>query len=190
MTEVFENADTNDPSDVNRTDSNSTDDTPTNVSHTSDLWHYMTKQENQKAKCTLCNIILSRRNGATSGLRKHLSRVHQIELSTAVREKSRAQSDLIPPDEKKKLDSLIIDCIIQDGRSFDDMRRPGILKVFNHLRPSKKNICWFILFISFLFSICASTSQHGRATIKTFTIGAQIPSYSKIIEGEFAWCHL
>jgi hypothetical protein len=99
----------------------------------------MTKQENEKAKCNKCNTILSRQNGATSGLRKHLFQVHKIESFGVTSERSRSKSYSISSEEKKKLDSLLIKCIVQDGRGFDDMRRPGILKVFSHLAPGKKN---------------------------------------------------
>jgi hypothetical protein len=45
--------------------------TQSNDNRVSSLWDYMTKEEDEKAKCNLCNVILSRQNGATSGLRKH-----------------------------------------------------------------------------------------------------------------------
>lgn len=112
-----------------------------------DLWYYMTKLQNYKAKCNICNRILSRKNGATSGLRKHLSRVHKIELFGIASESPRNKAYQMSFEEKKKIDALVIKCIIQDGRSFDDMRRSGMLKVFKYLAPGKKNIKHFVTFI-------------------------------------------
>ena len=123
------------------------DQTQSNEDLDTKLWSYMTKQNNEKAKCNICNKIYSRKNGATSGLRKHLFKVHDMTAFGVSSERSRPQLNAISPDEKKKLDSLLISCIVQDGRSFDDMRRPGILKVFNHFAPCKENIRCFIIFI-------------------------------------------
>ncbi len=113
------------------------DETQSNNNYETNLWHYMTKQEHKKAKCNICNRILSRNNGATSGLRKHLFQIHNIESFGVISKNSRSKSYAIPTEEKQKLDSLLINCIVQDGRSFDDMRRPGMLKVFNHMAPGE-----------------------------------------------------
>jgi hypothetical protein len=93
------------------------------------------KEGNKKARCTKCGKILSRKNGATSGLRKHLFQVHKIESFGITHENSRSKPAEFSAEEKKKIDSILINCIVQDDRSFDDMRRPGMLKVFNHLVP-------------------------------------------------------
>jgi hypothetical protein len=55
------------------------DETQSNDNRVSSLWDYMTKEEDEKAKCNLCSVILSRQNSATSGLRKHLFQVHRVE---------------------------------------------------------------------------------------------------------------
>jgi hypothetical protein len=114
-----------------------TNGTQANDNNLSNLWDYMTKQENQKAKCNKCNKILSRQNGATSGLRKHLFHVHKVQSFGIISENSRSKSSEISTEDKEKLDSILINCIAQDGRGFDDMRRPGMLKVFNHLAPGE-----------------------------------------------------
>ncbi|CAF1565488.1 unnamed protein product, partial [Adineta ricciae] len=116
-------------------------DVDTNVSQSnhnrgSRVWDYMSKEKEEKARCFKCKALLSRQNGATSGLRKHLFQVHKIEAFRTVTGNLQTNSDEISTEEKKKIDSLVINCIIRDGRSFDDMRRPGILKLINHLVPT------------------------------------------------------
>ena len=49
-------------------DTNDTDEIRSTSNTSSNVWDYMTKQENEKTKCNKCNAILSRKNGATSGL--------------------------------------------------------------------------------------------------------------------------
>ena len=118
----------------------------------------MTKQENEKAKCNKCNAILSRKNGATSGLRKHLFQVHKLDsFSIDVSQNPQPKLYHISTEEKKKIDSLLINCIVQDGLSFDDMKRPGMLKVLTYLAPGKENMRCFIMSLIFLFSICTSS---------------------------------
>ncbi|CAF5164030.1 unnamed protein product, partial [Rotaria magnacalcarata] len=73
---------------------------------------YMEKQINEKAKCGVCGVILSRKNGATTGLRKHLHQVHKLQTFGMTSTKLRSKSY---------------------GRSFSDIGQSGILKVFNHL---------------------------------------------------------
>jgi hypothetical protein len=147
--EVVEDMDTNHPIDTNKMDMDNTNITTLNVNDDSKLWDCMTKQENEKAKCNICGVILSRKNGATTGLRKHLYQVHKLKPFGITSPKSRSKSYHLSIDEKKKLDSLIIRCVIEDGRSFSDMRQSGILKVFNHLVQGKKNTMYFIIFIIF-----------------------------------------
>ncbi|CAF2061700.1 unnamed protein product [Rotaria magnacalcarata] len=72
----------------------------------------MEKQINEKAKCGVCGVILSRKNGATTGLRKHLHQVHKLQTFGMTSTKLRSKSY---------------------GRSFSDIGQSGILKVFNHL---------------------------------------------------------
>ena len=123
-----------------------TNEIQSNITQRSNLWKFMKKLNNEKAKCNICSRILSRQNGATSGLRKHLSHIHKIEPFSTSLAHNQLKSYQLSTEEKKKLDSLIIKCIVQDGRGFDDMRRPGILEVFNRLSPCKKNkrmLCHF-----------------------------------------------
>ena len=60
-------------------------------SRSSTVWEHMTKYDDDKAKCTLCEAVLSRKNYGTTGLRKHLHQVHKLErfsISSATRRSS------------------------------------------------------------------------------------------------------
>ncbi|CAF0744375.1 unnamed protein product [Rotaria sp. Silwood1] len=104
------------------------------ISGSAYLWDYMTKLKD-KAKCNICSTTLSRKNGTTSGLRKHLHQMHKLPYFGVKSKKVDIKPHQFSSDERKKLDSLIINAIVEDGRSFGDMRKPGVLKVFNHLAP-------------------------------------------------------
>ena len=103
----------------------------------SNVWEFMQVRGNDKAKCNICEKILSRPNGGTSGLRKHLRQVHKLEMFSISSIKKRQKTSNLSIDEQKKLDLLIIKSIIEDGRSFGDMRRSGVMKLFEHLVPGK-----------------------------------------------------
>ena len=139
----------------------------TSNSH-SDVWQFMKKEEEEKAKCNLCAAILSRKNCGTTGLRKHLLQVHQLQQFGVCFTRKRTSAKRVSVERKKQLDSLIIRCIIEDGRSFGDMRRQGLLKVFNSLLPGKDSYIYTFLF---LFLSCrrifASTSTYSSATVKS-----------------------
>jgi 3-oxoacyl-(acyl-carrier-protein) synthase len=104
----------------------------------SNLWEHMSKQLNEKAKCEICGVVLSRQNGSTTGLRKHLFRIDKMAEFAVTSTKRASKSSQLSVDEKKKLHALIINCIIEDGRGFNDTRRPGLMKVLNHLAPGKE----------------------------------------------------
>ena len=126
--------------DTNRMDIDHTNEVESNDTDDANLWNYMMKQQNEKAKCHICGVVLSRKNGATTGLRKHLHKIHKLEAFGITSTKSRSKPSQFSIEQKKKLDSLIIKCIIEDGRSFSDMGQSGIQKVFDHLVQGKKNI--------------------------------------------------
>ena len=95
----------------------------------SSRWKYMAKQQNNKAKCNLCDALLSRTNGTTTGMRKHLFLIHKLECFAVTTSNKRSRPNRLSIDEKKKLDSLAISCIVQDGRGFGDLRRSSLLKL-------------------------------------------------------------
>ena len=108
------------------------------IDRTSDVWNYMKKQGNDKATCNICGITLCRKNGNTTGLRKHLNQVHRLAGLPNSSCRKRRKSNHLEMETKKILDSLLINCIIEDGRSFSDMCRPGVLRIFNHFVPGEQ----------------------------------------------------
>jgi hypothetical protein len=147
--EVVEDIHANHPTVTNQMDIDNTNEVKSNNSDTLTVWNYMMKQHNEKAKCNICDVVLSRKNGSTTGLRKHLHQVHKIEPFGIISTKSRSKSKQLSNEKKKKLDSLMIKCVIEDGHSFTDMRQSGILKVFNYLVEGKKNTMYLIIFVVF-----------------------------------------
>lgn len=146
--EGIEDIHTNDSTSTNQMDIDDANELTSNDNNNKDLWHYMTKQQNEKAKCEMCDVVLSRKNGSTTGLRKHLHQVHKLERFGIVSKKSRLKCKQLSNEEKKSLDALVIQCVLEDGRSFSDMRQSGILKVFNRLVDGKKNTMYLIIFYS------------------------------------------
>ncbi len=80
-------------------------------------------------------------------MRKHLYQVQKLQAFGVTSTKFRSKSCQVSSEQKKKIDSLIIKCIIEDGRSFSDMGQSGILKVFDHLVEGKKHAIYLIIFI-------------------------------------------
>lgn len=116
----------------------------------------------------LC-LELSRKGHSTSGLRRHLRHVHQIkdfEGKTVKKAKNNQSISSLSPDEKKKLHALALNAIIEDGRSFNDLNKPGILKLFNALKNGKLMGCSFLSSIS-TSRIQTTSSKHGQTQFKT-----------------------
>ena len=101
----------------------------------SQVWQYAIRNhDNETAKCKICNKTIMTKNWSTTGLRKHFIQVHKISLTSSAskKEKSNISSSL-----KKELHTLAINAIIQDSRSFDDLRRPGIMDFLKKAIPGK-----------------------------------------------------
>ena len=69
------------------------------------------------------------------GIRRHLRVVHKIDGFDEKTSNQPKRLNLIPlsVDKKVKLHKLALSCILEDGRSFNDRNKPGILKLFNGL---------------------------------------------------------
>ncbi|CAF1168436.1 unnamed protein product [Rotaria sp. Silwood1] len=105
----------------------------------SSVWQYFercTLNGILKAKCLLCQHILSTPNYGTSTLKRHLDQVHDIKQtdSSAVPSSSTISNKISKP-EKKALDLLAVNAIIQDARGFGDLQKPGIKKLIDALKP-------------------------------------------------------
>jgi len=98
----------------------------------SEVWDYATKLSNNKAKCHNCNREISCQDHSTSGLRRHLRRCANVLKFAPVSHPSR---NGINRDVKKKLNELVYRCIIEDGRSFGDLRKPGMAHLLHGILP-------------------------------------------------------
>lgn len=80
-------------------------------------------------------VVVSRKDQSTSGIRKHLCSKHKMKQfeEKKIRRAQPKKIDSLPVEEKKKLKELALNCILEDGRSFDDLRKSGIMKLFNGL---------------------------------------------------------
>ena len=85
-------------------------------------------------------LELSRKGQSTSSLRRHLRLVHQLkefdEKTIKAKQKDHLTTEL-SIDAKRKIHALALNAIIQDGRSFNDLNKPGIIKLFNSLSAGK-----------------------------------------------------
>lgn len=104
------------------------------------VWEHMDKLIGEKARCNICDTVLSRKNSGTTGLRKHLHQVHHISHFAASSITKRSKITTFSSEMKKKLDALVVKCIVEDARSFTDLRRPGIMKIFQQLVPGPNNV--------------------------------------------------
>ena len=102
------------------------------------VWKYATRNiDNQTATCLLCSAVIKTTSWSTTGLRKHLVQVHKvpnIPPSVAVKKAT------FSPALRRELHELVMKAIIQDSRSFNDFRRPGMIKFLRKAVPGKYSI--------------------------------------------------
>ena len=104
-----------------------------NIVSKSDVWKYAKKLTNDKAKCNNCNKEISCKDHSTSGLRRHLnSCIHGVKFISSTKNTTKIT---ISNDMKKKLHELVYQCIIRDGRSFGDLRKPGMARLLEEIAP-------------------------------------------------------
>ncbi|CAF1421677.1 unnamed protein product [Rotaria sordida] len=118
------------------------DDEKQGVIRESSVWKYATKIDPEKARCDICKIEISRKGQSTSGVRRHLRTVHKLkefEEKTIKTTKKNIMINNLSPDKKQKLHVLALNAIVEDGRSFNDLNKPGIIKLFNGFRPPHRN---------------------------------------------------
>lgn len=106
----------------------------------SDVWQYFTRSSDDpplKAKCQVCGDELLTPNFATSSLKKHLAQRHALEQfgSTKITRSTTVPVAKIAKAEKAKIDALALEAIIQDGRTFGDLQKPGMAKLIKTLQP-------------------------------------------------------
>jgi hypothetical protein len=110
------------------------------VSHSSQVWQYAIRCPNSNySTCRLCpdNKQISTNNGSTSTLRKHLISKHNIHVLVLTNDKRKSTKSSISINKKRELHDLFINCIIRDGRTFNDLHKPGMKKILQELIPGK-----------------------------------------------------
>ena len=119
----------------------------------SDVWKFSVRKNNQIATCNLCNVAIKTTNGSTTGLRKHLLKTHKM---AEMQPTSRKSNSKISVSLKRELHNLIVNSIVQDGRSFNDFRKPGIQKLFEKIVPGNCLLIVTSYTCLFSFLICLS----------------------------------
>ena len=107
------------------------------------VWLYATRcNDPNYATCKLCanNKRISTNNGSTSTLRQHLISKHgKVELIMNNGKKTRSSSS-ISSTRRQELHTLLINCIVRDGRVFRDFEKPGMKQVLKEAFPGKNNL--------------------------------------------------
>lgn len=110
----------------------------TTLSCRSKVWKYAIRDADKDfSTCCLCddNKRISTNNGSTSTLRKHLISVHNLHHLALPTKRKESTKPSISLNKKRDLDDLFINCIIKDGRTFNDLQKPGLKKVLDELVP-------------------------------------------------------
>lgn len=129
-------------------------DRPSNSSNTrtrSNVWKYFERVSDippLKATCLLCGAQLLTPNYATTSLKRHLYQRHCLEEfgSTGSTRETVAVAN-ISKSVKAKLDALALDAIIQDGRTFGDLQKPGIHKLLEKMQPGMNQTVLVLCFV-------------------------------------------
>lgn len=98
------------------------------------VWNFAKKLPNGKAKCLKCNKEISMKDYSTSCLRRHLASCQKLSIFKS-KKNSRTSSSAISSETKQRLDNLVYNCLIQDGRSFGDFQKPGIVRFLREAVP-------------------------------------------------------
>ena len=104
----------------------------------SQVWQHAERCPNSNYSiCLLCpdNKKISANNGSTSTLRKHLiskHQVHELALPNNKRKRIIASMDI---KKTHQLNELFIKCVVRDGRTFNDLQKPGMKYVLQQIIP-------------------------------------------------------
>ncbi|CAF4131524.1 unnamed protein product, partial [Adineta steineri] len=110
----------------------------TKPSNSSAVWQYAVRDDNPNYSiCCLCpdNKRISTHNGSTTTLRKHLILKHNKADLVLSHIKRQRKKTLLNPIKKQELHSMFVNCIIRDGRTFNDLEKAGMKKVLQLLIP-------------------------------------------------------
>lgn len=104
----------------------------------SSVWKYATKVSSDVGQCNVCSKTIKTTTGGTTTLRKHLLRKHNITDVAHRPESSRKTiNKTISKQRKARLDQLVKIAIFEDGRTFGDFRKSGIMKFISEAIPGK-----------------------------------------------------
>jgi hypothetical protein len=102
------------------------------------VWNYAARSESGKAKCLKCNKEISYKDYSTTSLRRHLHTCQNLPIFASKRNTNGVQAS-IDTASKQKLNELVYKCIIRDGRSFGDLRKPGMARLLQEAIPGTYN---------------------------------------------------
>ncbi|MBY0580649.1 MAG: hypothetical protein K2P53_03070 [Rickettsiales bacterium] len=95
--------------------------------------------ESNKYVCLMCPEKGKLVCGPAPNLRKHIFHVHKKpEYLYDSQKKMFAQDQLVETQNKDEIDEAVINCIVQDGRPFNDFHKPGMQLLLNVLAPLYK----------------------------------------------------
>ncbi|CAF1004659.1 unnamed protein product [Didymodactylos carnosus] len=99
---------------------------PTSSRKPSYVWSHATKLNAKQAQCNICQKIISTSGGSVITFKARLE-THEIKGPCSTQ--STLKKSAIPLVQKRILDAIAIQCIIEDGRSFSDLRKAGMMKL-------------------------------------------------------------
>ena len=100
----------------------------------SNVWLYaMKSDDNKQAVCRLCGFTCTTSSHSTSSIRHHLIRQH--DKYDLIINSSPSKNASISERFKRELHDLCYNAIVMDHRPFNDLRKKGIMTVFNRLCP-------------------------------------------------------
>jgi BED zinc finger len=106
----------------------------------SSVWKYATKITPETARCNKCGKTMKTIYGGTSSLRKHLLHQHNIVPTPSRKSSTRPKLTSISKEKKSRLDYLLKLATFQDGRSFGDFRKSGMINFLAEAVPGKNII--------------------------------------------------
>ncbi|CAF1424086.1 unnamed protein product [Adineta ricciae] len=108
------------------------------VVHKSKVWQYTTRCQNSNFSiCLLCsdNKKISTNNGSTSTLRKHLVSKHKLYGLILSGDKRTRVASSMNDEKMQRFHELFINCIIRDGRTFNDFQKVGLKYALQQIIP-------------------------------------------------------
>lgn len=101
------------------------------------VWKYATKITAHVAQCNICLKKIKTNSGGTTSLRKHLLRQHKISDVPSHRPSYKTINNPISKQQKDRLDHLVKIATFEDGRTFGDFRKNGMMKFLSEAVPGK-----------------------------------------------------